>query len=78
MIKKQEVFELIAEVCQDDVAVENPDIDLFKTGLLDSFGTISLLAEIEGRFDINIPITEFTREEWNTPNQIAMKLAERG
>ncbi|KHD84414.1 D-alanine--poly(phosphoribitol) ligase subunit 2 [Heyndrickxia ginsengihumi] len=76
-MEKQEVFNMLAEVCQDDVVVNEPDIDLFEHNLLDSFGIITLLVEIEGRFGISIPITEFTREEWNTPNQIARKLAER-
>ncbi|MGE8202986.1 D-alanine--poly(phosphoribitol) ligase subunit 2 [Heyndrickxia sp. NPDC080065] len=76
-MEKQEVFNILVEVCQDEVVVENPDIDLFEEGLLDSFGIISLLVEVEGRLGISVPITEFTREEWNTPNNIAMKLAER-
>ncbi|NEY20798.1 D-alanine--poly(phosphoribitol) ligase subunit 2 [Bacillus ginsengihumi] len=76
-MEKQEVFNMLAEVCQDDVVVNEPDIDLFEHNLLDSFGIITLLVEIEGRFGISIPITEFTREEWNTPNQIARKLAEQ-
>ncbi|GIN84916.1 D-alanine--poly(phosphoribitol) ligase subunit 2 [Heyndrickxia sporothermodurans] len=76
-MEKQEVFTILAEVCQDDVVVENPDIDLFEEGLLDSFGIINLLVEVEGRLGITVPITDFTREEWNTPNNIAMRLAER-
>ena len=63
--------------CEDEIIVENPDIDLFEEGLLDSFGTINLLVEIENRFNISVPITDFNREEWNTPNRIAGKLAER-
>ncbi|MGE6258101.1 D-alanine--poly(phosphoribitol) ligase subunit 2 [Heyndrickxia sporothermodurans] len=76
-MEKQEVFTILAEVCQDDVVVENPDMDLFEEGLLDSFGIINLLVEVEGRLGITVPITDFTREEWNTPNNIAMRLAER-
>lgn len=75
-MEKQDILNLLAEVCQDDVVKEDPNIDLFEAGLLDSFGTISFLVEVDERFGINIPITEFTREEWNTPNNIAAKLAE--
>jgi len=75
-MEKQEIINLLAEICQDDVVKEDPNIDLFETGLLDSFGTINLLVEIDERFGINIPITEFNREEWNTPNNIAEKLVE--
>lgn len=76
-MEKQSVIDLLAEVCQDDVVKEDGDMDLFEAGLLDSFGTISLLVEIENRFGISVPITEFTREEWNTPNKIAKELADR-
>ncbi|MDN3015219.1 D-alanine--poly(phosphoribitol) ligase subunit 2 [Neobacillus drentensis] len=74
---KNEVIALLAEICQDDVVKENPDIDLFTSGLLDSFGTVELLVQAEERFNILIPITEFDRESWNTPNNIANLLADR-
>ncbi|MGE7091724.1 D-alanine--poly(phosphoribitol) ligase subunit 2 [Lysinibacillus sp. NPDC048646] len=76
-MEKQQILEMLVDLCEDDVVLENPDIDLFEEGLLDSFGTINLLVEIENRFDISVPITDFDREEWNTPNRIAAKLAER-
>ena len=73
---KNEVINLLAEVCQDNVIKEKPDIDLFDSGLLDSFGTVELLVQIEERFGITVPITEFDRDVWNTPNNIALQLAE--
>ncbi|MCM3727159.1 D-alanine--poly(phosphoribitol) ligase subunit 2 [Neobacillus cucumis] len=73
---KQQVIEVIAEICQDEVVKENPDIDLFDSSLLDSFGTVELLVLVEERFGITIPITEFDRETWNTPNNIAIQLAD--
>ncbi|AZU61764.1 D-alanine--poly(phosphoribitol) ligase subunit 2 [Neobacillus mesonae] len=73
---KNEVISLLAEICQDDVVKENPDIDLFDAGLLDSFGTVELLVQFEERFGILVPITEFDRDTWNTPNNIAMQLAD--
>ncbi|MGE6515239.1 D-alanine--poly(phosphoribitol) ligase subunit 2 [Lysinibacillus sphaericus] len=76
-MEKQQILEMLVDLCEDDVILENPDMDLFEEGLLDSFGTINLLVEIENRFEISVPITDFNREEWNTPNRIAAKLAER-
>lgn len=38
----QEVLSVLAEVCQDDIVKENPDIDIFEEGILDSFGTVEL------------------------------------
>ncbi|MGG1401011.1 D-alanine--poly(phosphoribitol) ligase subunit DltC [Bacillus salipaludis] len=73
---KEQVIELVAEVCQDDVVKENPNIDLFDSALLDSFGTVELLVQVEERLGITVPITEFDRDTWNTPNNIAIKLAD--
>lgn len=73
---KNEVINLLAEICQDEVIKENPDVDLFEAGLLDSFGTVELLVQLEERFGILVPITEFDRDTWNTPNQIAIQLAD--
>lgn len=73
---KNQVIELLAEICQDDVVKEDPNIDLFESGLLDSFGTVELLVQVEERFEITVPITEFDRDTWNTPNNIAQQLAD--
>lgn len=73
---KQEVLDVLAEVCQDDIVKENPDIEIFEEGLLDSFGTVELLLAIENRFDILVPITEFDLDVWNTPNNIVNQLSE--
>lgn len=73
---KDQVIELLAEICQDEVVKEDPNIDLFESGLLDSFGTVELLVQVEERFEITVPITEFDRETWNTPNHIAQQLAD--
>ncbi|OIK15616.1 D-alanine--poly(phosphoribitol) ligase subunit 2 [Bacillus sp. MUM 116] len=73
---REQVIELLAEICQDDAVKENPDINLFDSALLDSFGTVELLVQVEERFDITVPITEFDRDTWNTPNNIAMQLAD--
>lgn len=73
---KNDVIQLLAEICQDDVVLEDHTIDLFESGLLDSFGTVELLVQIEERFNITVPITEFDRETWNTPNNIVQQLAD--
>ncbi|WP_430481855.1 D-alanine--poly(phosphoribitol) ligase subunit 2 [Rossellomorea marisflavi] len=71
---EQEVLDILAEVCQEDGVKETPDMDLFKEGLLDSFGTVEMLVEFEDRLGILVPITEFDRDVWNTPNAIINQL----
>ena len=46
------------------------------TGVLDSMGTVELIVEIENRFDIRVPVTEFGRDDWNTANKIIAGIVE--
>ncbi|MFT8363787.1 MAG: D-alanine--poly(phosphoribitol) ligase subunit DltC [Sporolactobacillus sp.] len=74
---KDKVFAILEEACESDEIKENPDVRLFDEGLLDSFGTISLVVAFEEKLGIQVPISEFNRDEWATPNMIIEKLAER-
>ena len=62
---KSEVIEIIDELFMEDVS-DMMDEDLFDAGVLDSMGTVELIVEIENRFDIRVPVTEFGRDDWNT------------
>ncbi|XRG80391.1 D-alanine--poly(phosphoribitol) ligase subunit 2 [Rossellomorea sp. GAMAL-10_SWC] len=58
------------DLCNTEEIVENPEVLLFEEGLLDSFGTVSLLVEIEDKLGIDVTISDFDRDEWSTPNEI--------
>ncbi|TRZ39607.1 D-alanine--poly(phosphoribitol) ligase subunit DltC [Niallia circulans] len=73
---KEKVLQVIAEVCQDDVVKEELDLDLFDSGIIDSFGTVELLFQFDDQLNITVPITEFDRDTWNTPNAIVDRLNE--
>lgn len=73
---KEKVLQVIAEVCQDDVVKEELELDLFDSGLIDSFGTVELLFQFDDQLNITVPITEFDRDTWNTPNAIVDRLNE--
>ena len=44
---EERVMDLLAEICEDDVVREDPDIDLFEEDLLDSLAFTELLVAIE-------------------------------
>jgi len=67
---REKVLELLREICDTDEVVRNPDIELFETGLLDSFGTVQLLAGLAERLNVEVAPTQITREMWSTPNKI--------
>ena len=72
---KSEVIEIIDELFMEDVS-DMMDDDLFDAGVLDSMGTVELIVEIENRFDIRVPVTEFGRDDWNTANKIVAGIVE--
>ena len=72
---KSEVIEIIDELFMEDVS-DMMDEDLFDAGVLDSMGTVELIVEIENRFAIRVPVTEFGRDDWNTANKIIAGIVE--
>lgn len=72
---KQEVIEIIDELFMEDVS-DMMDEDLFDAGVLDSMGTVELIVELENRFDIRVPVSEFGRDDWNTANKIVEGVTE--
>ena len=72
---KAEVIEIIDELFMEDVS-DMMDEDLFDAGILDSMGTVELIVELENRFDIRVPVSEFGRDDWNTANKIVEGVTE--
>ncbi|WP_239738261.1 D-alanine--poly(phosphoribitol) ligase subunit 2 [Mammaliicoccus sp. H-M32] len=73
---EEKVLNILAEVAENDIVKENPDIEIFEEGIIDSFATIGLLLEIQNNLDIDVTITDFDRDEWSTPNKIIKVLKE--
>ncbi|WP_291292224.1 D-alanine--poly(phosphoribitol) ligase subunit DltC [Enterococcus sp.] len=74
MTTKETVLDILETVTGSDEVKENATIDLFDEGLLDSLGAVQLLVELEGQLGIDFPVSEFDREEWNTPAKIIEKV----
>ena len=71
------LLDIIEEIADDPVVRDEPDIDLFEEGLLDSIAAIELLVTIESEFNVRISPTELEREEMNTVNKIIARVRER-
>ena len=73
MLQNQQIFIYIKK---NNVIKENPDVELFEEGIIDSFQTVGLLLEIQNKLDIEVSIMDFDRDEWATPNKIVAVLEE--
>ena len=67
---REQVLDVLADVAENDVVKENPDVEIFEEGIIDSFQTVGLLLGIE------VSIMDFDRDEWATPNKIVEALEE--
>jgi len=67
---KEQVMDLLAEVCEDDSIRENLDMDLFETEMMDSLAFAELIFGLEDHFGVVISPSEIKREDMNTARKI--------
>ena len=76
MIKEQ-VLEMLEEICEDEVVREDLDINMKEEGLMDSLAFVEMLVKIEEIFGRSIAPTEVTYEEIDTPNKVISYIENR-
>ena len=76
MIKEQ-VLEMLEEICEDEVVREYLDINMKEEGLMDSLAFVEMLVKIEEIFGLSIAPTEVTYEEIDTPNKVITYIENR-
>ena len=69
-----DLLRLTAEVCGEDSI--DPDEELLESGLLDSFGMISLFLALEDRYGLELHPTQFPVERLSTPHSIVQLILE--
>lgn len=67
---EETVLAILEELTGTDEVRTDLDLALFDEGLLDSLGSVQLLVELEGQLDVQVPVSEFDRDAWATPNKI--------
>ncbi len=67
---REKILDILSDICGTDEIKRNPDLELFKSGWLDSFGIIELFVAIHEQLNIEVAPTEMEREEWETANKI--------
>ncbi|NFV12569.1 D-alanine--poly(phosphoribitol) ligase subunit DltC [Clostridium sporogenes] len=74
---KQKILDILVDVCGDEEVIEDKDVNLFDSGLLDSLGVIELLLQIEEVLNVKIQPTEITRQDIQTPNKVIELISKR-
>ena len=71
---KDQILDILADITGSDEVKKDLDVNIFETGLLDSMGTVQLLLEFQNQLGVDVPVSEFDRSEWDTPNKIIAKV----
>ena len=74
---KEQVLDMLEEICEDDVVREDLDINMKEEGLMDSLAFVEMLVRIEEIFELSIAPTEVTYEEIDTPNKVISYIENR-
>lgn len=74
---KKLALEILENVCETEEIEEEPDMDLFEAGLMDSLSSISILLEIEKNLGIKLQITDIDKSDISTVNNFESFLRKR-
>lgn len=74
---KEQVLDMLEEICEDDVVREDLDINMKEEGLMDSLAFVEMLVRIEEIFGLSIAPTEVTYEEIDVPNKVISYIENR-
>ncbi|CCI87392.1 D-alanine--poly(phosphoribitol) ligase subunit DltC [Lactobacillus gigeriorum] len=73
MNTKEEVLAILEELTGENLA-DQMDENIFDNGLLDSMASVQMLLSLQEKFGIDVPVSEFNREDWDTPAKIVAKV----
>lgn len=70
-------LEILENVCETDELDEEPDMDLFDAGLMDSLSSINILLEIEKNLGMKLQVTDIDKSDISTVNNFESFLRKR-
>ncbi|WP_294891611.1 D-alanine--poly(phosphoribitol) ligase subunit DltC [uncultured Lactobacillus sp.] len=73
MDTKKEVLAILQDLTGEDLA-DRMDENIFANGLMDSMASVQMLLNLQEKFQIDVPVSEFDRNEWDTPDKIVAKV----
>lgn len=73
MNTKEEVLAILQDLTGEDLS-DKMDESIFANGLMDSMASVQMLLNLQEKFEIDVPVSEFDREEWDTPSKIVAKV----
>lgn len=70
---KETVLSILNDLTGEDLS-DKMDESIFDNGLMDSMASVQMLLQLQEDLNIDVPVSEFNRAEWDTPNKIVAKV----
>ena len=70
---KETDMSILNDLTGEDLS-EKMDENIFDNGLMDSMASVQMLLQLQEELNIDVPVSEFNRSEWDTPNKIVAKV----
>lgn len=71
---EEQVIAILSGIVGAEEGELEADLDLFESGVLDSFALVQLMVELEEKMGVALEIETLTREEIATPALIAARI----
>ncbi len=65
------ILSILSDICGADEGEITPDTELFEEGILDSFGLVQLLVELEEQAGVRLDPAALDRSAISTPAKLA-------
>lgn len=75
---EEKLLKILEDICGEELAGRDKDLDLLEEGLLDSMDIVELLVSIEETFGVALSPTEYEKEELSTVRKIEEILKGKG
>ncbi|MDN6900259.1 D-alanine--poly(phosphoribitol) ligase subunit DltC [Oenococcus sicerae] len=72
---EKDILAILENISGEDLS-DQLDDNFFDAGLIDSMATVDLILALQEKFGINIPVSEFDRTQWDTPNKVITRVKE--
>ncbi len=75
---EEKIMAILNDICGAESGELTPDLELFESGLLDSFAVVQLLVRLEEELMVTLDIETLKREDIATPSLLIKRVgAER-
>ena len=71
------ILEILRRVAESDEVLHNPNLRLYDSGLLDSLGTVNLMAALADELGVEVSPAELDRDAWATPRLLTADVLRR-